>query len=121
VTLIGYGSASLSSGAGTARSGFGITGDVSGLYPGQIASLQLTISNPKPFEISVTSITTAVGSATRTCPAAYLSVGAFSGHLRVGANGKATTTVTATLEHSAPDACQGAMFPLAYTGNAVRA
>jgi hypothetical protein len=125
LALTGSGSASVSRG-GTATASstgntFGITGGVSGLYPCDVAQLPRTVTNRKPFPISVTSISTSVAQASPGCLAGYLSVSAFTGHLTVPATGNATATVTATLSHAAPDACQGATFALTYTGQAVKA
>jgi hypothetical protein len=100
---------------------FTIAGDDSGLYPGASKQLVLVVSNPQHFAIVVTSIQTTVGNASQTCSGSYLSVGAFSGQLQVADGGQASVTVTVTLSHAAPDACQGAIFPLTYHGSAVKA
>ena len=100
------------------RPPFSIAGGLTGLYPGLTAPLVLTLSNPGQTQITVTSVTTSVGDASASCPAADVSVSAFSGRLVVPAHGSAALTVSATMAHTAPDACQGAVFPFTYTGQA---
>jgi hypothetical protein len=100
---------------------FSISGTVTGLYPGKTRQLVLTVANPQKVSITVTSITTKVSNASTKCVAANLVVTAFSGHLVVPAGKTAKATVNATMPHSAPNGCQGAHFPLAYTGVATEA
>lgn len=125
LTINGAGAASVSaSTSGQAPPGhsdaFGISGSVSGLYPGASLPLTLTITNREPFLIVVTSISTSVGKPKAGCDATNLGVTQFTGELRVPSGGAAQLTVTATLAHAAPDACQGAVFPLRYAGTALR-
>ncbi len=108
--------------AGSSSSGvaqghqFQISGQVGGLYPGANRPLVLTLFNPNKASITVTSITTAVGDASSACPGTFLRVAPFSGSLVVGPNQSASTTVTAIMLQGAPDACQGAVFPLTFSG-----
>jgi hypothetical protein len=95
---------------------FSITGSMTGLYPGETAPLSLTVHNSEHFAITVTSISTDVGAPGGGCAAANLTVGQFVGALPVAATGSAHVSVPITLVHAAPDACQGAVFPLTYTG-----
>lgn len=99
---------------------FGISGGVNGLYPGASLPLVLTISNPHEFKVVVTSVTTLVGTPNAGCSSTNLTVTPFSGSLPVPADGTAQLTVMATLSHAAPDACQGAVFPLEYKGTVVK-
>ena len=100
---------------------FLISGSVGRLYPGATARLILTVLNPQHFAIDVTSIATAVDSPGPGCTASNLTVAPFSGHLTVAPMGFAHVAVTIGLSHSAPDACQAAIFPLHYTGSAEKA
>jgi hypothetical protein len=125
INVIGAGAAVVSPSPSTAAvSGqtgrFGISGSVTGLYPGASMPLVLTVSNHQEFTIVVTSITTSVGSPNQACVSADLSVSQFIGSLSVPAKGTSNVTVTVTLTHGAPDACQGAVFPLQYSGTAVK-
>jgi hypothetical protein len=100
---------------------FTISGKAGGLYPGAVLPLRLTVTNKLTVPIVVTSLTTTVGAASTSCGASNLTVTPFSGQLSVPAKGKAKTTVQVSMAHSAPNACQGAVFPLHYSGQAVRA
>jgi hypothetical protein len=105
---------------GARKGAFRIGGSVAGLYPGLTTGLVLTVVNPQHYAIVVTSITTKVGMPKAGCDASNLTVSAFSGHLKVGARRAAQLSVPVTLIHAAPDACQGAVFPLKYSGLARR-
>jgi len=102
------------------KSSFTITGNAAGLYPGRTSPLVLTVHDPRPFAIVVTSVTTTANNASGTCPASNISVGAFSGQLLVPAGGSAQTSVSVSMAVSAPDACTGAVFPLDFSGTATR-
>jgi hypothetical protein len=104
-----------------ARGSFGISGSVAGLYPGAQLPLVLTVSNPEHFAIVVTSLLVTVGDAAPGCTAANLTVTSFSGQVQVPASGSAAVVLEVTMAHSATDACQGAVFPLHYTGLAGKA
>jgi hypothetical protein len=106
--------------SGNAPSRFSISGGVTGLYPGASLPLVLTIINPQHFSIDVISVTTSVGDASAACPSSNLSVTAFNGNLIVPEQGNATLVLTASLTYFAPDACQGAVFPLTYSGVAAK-
>jgi hypothetical protein len=123
--VIGYGSsatdiramAQLSATAGGGHR-FLISGAVGSMYPGLAKPLVLVVFNPNNVGIKVQSITTTVANASSACPASDLLVNSFAGNQFVGAGGQATVTVTATMSHAAPDSCQGALFPLSYSGSA---
>jgi hypothetical protein len=103
------------------RGTFRISGSVGGLYPGNTAKLVLTVTNPEAYAIVVETISTTVSSPGAGCGASYLVVTSFSGHLSVPAHGSASVSVPVTLGHAAPDACQGLVFPLQYTGSGSKA
>jgi hypothetical protein len=95
---------------------FTIAGSIGGLWPGHSAPLVLTVYNPQPFTIDVRSISTVVGTPKTGCTASNLTVAGFAGRLYVPAGGMAHLSVPVALIHAAPDACQGAVFPLTYSG-----
>lgn len=100
---------------------FTITGKVSGLYPGAVKPLVLTVANHESFAIIVLSLKTTAGAAKTGCGAVNLTVTSFSGQLHVAAGKTAHVTVHAKMAHSAPNACQKAVFPLRYSGQAKKA
>lgn len=123
ISLVGTGIAATAAGGDSANaaaghSGFGISGRVAGLYPGASLPLTLRIDNPNSFKIDVVSITTSIGDASAACLAANLTVSQFTGDILVPAHGSASEAVVAMLQHSAPNACQGAVFPLTYNATA---
>ena len=123
IALRGRGSASVSASpleSRLANRRFFINGTVTGFYPGATLPLTLKVTNPEPWAIVVTSISTQVGGASSGCPSGYLSVGPFSGHLKIPPRSWGSLQVLAQLNHAAPDACQGVVFPLSYLGKAAR-
>lgn len=124
VSLTGSGAASETAPSGSpavSSASFTISGDVGDLYPGVVRWLTLTVANHESFAIVVTSLTVTVGAARATCGASNLTVQSFSGQLKVQAGGKASTKVHISMAHSAPNACQGVVFPLHYEGLARKA
>jgi hypothetical protein len=106
--------------AAAATTMFKISGSVKGLFPGSSVPLVLSIVNPQSYPIVVSSITTRVGKTNRPgCSSTFLSVAPFSGAIAVAAKGSAAVIVSVTLSHAAPNACEGAVFPLKYSGSAV--
>jgi P pilus assembly chaperone PapD len=104
----------------TVSNGFRISGSVNGLFPGKVAPLALKVTNPQKFAIVVKSLSVSVSGASATCTAANVTVTSFSGALSVPAGGSAVATVQIALLHSAPNDCQGALFPLLYHGLATK-
>ncbi len=103
------------SGSGT----FTIAGDVTGLAPGVDRPVILTMANPTMFHIEVMSVGVTVQD-TASCPITFSS--AYAGGLIVDPTASAPASVGfLTLSSSATDACQGAQFPLTYTGTAIKA
>jgi hypothetical protein len=95
---------------------FRITGSATKLFPGATVPLVLTVTNPESVAIVVTSLTVKVGNASSTCTASNLSATAFTGKLSVPALGSAKATLHVSMHLSAPNACKGAKFPLAFSG-----
>lgn len=106
---------------------FGLSGDLAEVYPGFDGTLTVTLTNPHRFAIVVTTVEVAVGAPIDTaagdgpCLTAHLEVDEFSGAREVGRLGTATQGLDARMSPDAPDACQGASFPLTYSGTATRA
>jgi hypothetical protein len=100
--------------------GFSISGHTAGVVPGAHGRLRLQVHNRHRFKIRVTSIKTRVGNASAICPASNLSVRRFRGHKKVRARHARSFRVRIAMAASAPNACQGATFPLTYKGRAVR-
>lgn len=99
---------------------FTISGSVDGLRPGKPATLRLTVANPEPQPIRLTSATATARAASSACPAGLLGITGFSGtpETVVAARGQAVIELTVTLSAQAPNACRQVAFPLTYAGQA---
>jgi hypothetical protein len=100
---------------------FVVSGQVENLRPGGSRPMVLTVRNPNSVGIRVTSLTVRAGAASAACQASSLTLPQWTGSLVVPKNGTATLTVNVALKSTAPDACQGARWPLTYGGTAVKA
>jgi hypothetical protein len=103
---------------------FSIDGSARNLYPGKQMPLRLTITNPNRRPIEVTSIGVRVGSdvAKPGCPPSdFVRATSLRSAFRVPARSKKRVALKIVLLPSAPDACQGAIFPLRFVGRAVQA
>jgi hypothetical protein len=99
---------------------FVVSGHVQNLRPGASRPMVITVRNPNSVAIRVTSVTMAAGTAGPSCPASALTLRPWTGGLVVPKRGTASTTVDVGLKPTAPDACQGARWPLTFGGTAVK-
>ena len=101
------------------KAAFKITGQLSGLYPGQKTTLRVRVTNNNGHTpIKITRIAAKVRSANAACPASTLKITPYKGKKRLNGHASATLSLPAQLSASAPDACQGNRFQLAYKGKA---
>ena len=99
---------------------FVVSGQVQNLRPGGSRPMVLTVRNPNSVAIEVTSVTMAAGPAGPSCPASALTLPRWTGGLVVPKRGTGSLTVAVGLKPTAPDACQGARWPLTFGGTAVK-
>jgi hypothetical protein len=99
--------------------GFVISGSARGLYPGARRTLVIRVGNRKPVAIRVVSLRVNVLAARNGCAAANVRVGRFRRTLTVRARGSGFLVLPISMLRRAPDSCQGAVFPLVFTGKAV--
>jgi hypothetical protein len=111
--LIGQGAASVH-----AEENFTITGEVGGLYPGAETTLNAQVTNPQPFPIRVTSVAVRVRDASPGCPASMLEIRGSENAVEVPPGATRSVRLDVRMDRSAPDACQGATWPLEFTGTA---
>jgi hypothetical protein len=104
--------------AGRAVKPFRITGHVRGLFPGRVKTMKVTIRNPYPFQIHVTSVRARVVSSSTACPAKAIRVTPWKGRLRVRAGRIRHLTLTVRMKPTAPQGCAGLRFTLKYQGKA---
>lgn len=98
---------------------FELAGEVGGLYPGVNTTLDVEVTNPYRFAIRVISTTVTVLDARPACPASMLEIGDSQAPVEVPPGGVATVPLAVHMSADAPDACQGATWPLEFTGTAV--
>jgi hypothetical protein len=99
---------------------FTITGDVAGLVPLVEGTIEVTVTNRERFDIMVDSLEVSVGDASTDCGREYLVIGPAPLPAVIAARSGSTLVVAARLAHDVPDACQGMVWPLTYTGTASR-
>jgi hypothetical protein len=98
---------------------FEISGEIDGLYPGAEATLTARVVNPYPFPIRVVTTRATVLDARDGCPASLLEVRDARTSAEIPAHGSGTVPLHVTLDRAAPDACQGATWPLVFSGTAL--
>lgn len=105
--------------AAAAPARFVVQGEVEGIYPGIETTLNATATNPGTSDLTVISVDVTAGDAGPSCPAdllyfrdLYFGDGAPS--VVVPAGGQAVVPLTIRLDAAAPDACQGATWPLEF-------
>lgn len=109
----------LSAGSVHAEETFELSGEVDGLYPGADTTLDAVVTNPYRFAIRVISTTVTVLDASPACPASMLEIGDSREAVEVPPGGTRTVPLAVRMSLRAPDACQGATWPLEFSGTAV--
>lgn len=94
---------------------FTLSADFVGLYPDADVDIPVTVHNPQTYPIAVQSASVTIGDASPTCTNANVTAQSFSGDVHVPAGDDATFPLRMHMLASAPDACQGASFPLTFT------
>jgi hypothetical protein len=97
---------------------FSISGHVDDLAPGARSTLRLVIRNPWRRGIHVRAVTVRVDPSGRPCPVTTVRIARFRGDFFVRARSSRRLQLAARLRRSAPAACAGAVFPLAFSGRA---
>ena len=91
-----------------------IRGDVDGLYPGASTVLYARVRNRSHRPIRVLRVKTRVGSPSAACDRIALHAKRIRPRVVIGAHHRRRLRIPVRLRASAPDACQGAAFPLRY-------
>ncbi len=91
---------------------FTLSADAEGLFPGANLTVALTAHNPQAYALVVKAAAVTVGDATPQCSAANVSAQSFAGDVTVAAHSSAIIPIQMQMSMAAPDACQGATFPL---------
>lgn len=94
----------------------------SGLYPGVTVDFQVTIDNPNPYKVAVTSISAGASALTQSgCAGGTVTSAAVSNPGTIDPNGTATYTLRATMNADAADSCKSQTFSLPLTATLVSA
>ena len=98
-----------------------VSGFVEGLYPGATSTLQVAVTNDNNVAIAVASVRVDASDAGPECPASVLTFTPPPAGQVIAAAASANVPVTVTMASDAPDACQGATFPLRHTVTGTKA
>ncbi|MGZ5398987.1 MAG: hypothetical protein ACXWDL_02580 [Nocardioides sp.] len=121
VGLLAGSAAIAASGSSGPRPSFTISGGVNGLYPGAHSRAELRITNHRHWTIDVRRIFVTVASTSNPgCPRSMVRSPGWAGSVRVAKGKTRAVSVPISMRAAAPDACQGAVFALRYSGWAVR-
>lgn len=91
-----------------------ISGHVTGMYPGRVATVRVRVRNLGKKAVTVKKVSATVGDAGPGCDSANLIVKRARRKLHISPGGRAKLKLKATMLPDAPDACQGLAFPLAF-------
>lgn len=109
--------------SGEARPIAGLTarGHATGLYPGARLRMRVRIRNPYDHAVRITSLKTRVGRGAPGCRGSWVRVRKLRREAVIPALASRRVRLRVRMRRGAPDACQGARFPLRFRMTAVRA
>ena len=100
---------------------FPISGSIADLVPGDQRTLVVQLTNPNPFTVSVNQVAVTATAASAACGVANLSIQPLPAPVLVDGNATGTAGIPIKLVATAPDACQGATFPLTFSAEVTKA
>ena len=110
------------SGIGVARAAtdhdFVLSADFRGLYPNADLLVPVSVYNPQRYDLAVHAATAIVSDAGPQCPATNVIAHTFSGDVVIPSHRTAIVSVRMQMLASAPNECQGAVFPLTFDARA---
>ena len=92
-----------------------VRGHVRGLYPGASKRLRVVVRNRAEVVVRLERLDVRVADASPRCRAANVTVRGFEGSKPIPAGGRRRLRLRARMRAAAPNACQGARFPLTFT------
>jgi hypothetical protein len=95
-------------------SGFVLTAQFSGLYPGANLVMPVTLHNPQGMPLTVSSASATVSSPVPACSPTNVSVQPFAGAQPLAAGSSGMIPMRISMLGNAPDACQGVAFELSF-------
>lgn len=100
---------------------FVVHGHVSGLYPGVRKQMRIIVRNPQSFTVRVTQVTARVSNASIACRSRNVRIVRFTGSRTIPGHGRIRIYLSSRMRRRAPNACQGARFPVTFTATMARA
>ncbi|MEP6623649.1 MAG: hypothetical protein ABJC79_04350 [Acidimicrobiia bacterium] len=97
---------------------FMLSADFRGLYPNADLVVPVSVYNPQRYDLAVHAATAIVSDASPQCPASNVIAQTFSGDVVVRSHERSIVPVRMQMLATAPDACQGAVFPLTFDAHA---
>jgi hypothetical protein len=98
---------------------FTVWGDIDGLYPGAVATLDAHVANPWDASIEVISVVVDVADAAPDCPGSTLSFAPTARSVIVAARSQAVVPLEVRMDAAADDACRGVTWPLEFSARAI--
>jgi hypothetical protein len=97
--------------------------DVTGLFPTGSVTVPVTVTNPNPYKVKLSSLTFDSATTTKAgCDASVVTAPSQSPTNELAANnGSATIDVTVSMSNAAANECQGAAFTLNFTATGASA
>jgi hypothetical protein len=108
------------SAASGATPSFMLHAQFTGLYPNADLTQSASVDNTEQYPLIVNSASATVFDASPTCTAANVVIHPFAGAVKVAAGGTAAIPLRIQMAATAPDACQGASFPLTFIASGAR-
>jgi hypothetical protein len=100
---------------------FRVTGSVKGMFPGRVKRIRLRVRNRFDFPIRVREVRAIVLRPGPGCPGRVIRIKPWRGRLKVPPRSARVIRPRVRMRIKIPNACQGATFPIRYSGEAVRA
>jgi hypothetical protein len=104
--------------ASAAEQDFTLSVHYAGLYPDSDTIVAVTVHNPQSFPLHVHTAVVHVDDASPACRAENLVAHSFTGDIVVPADADGSIPIRFQMPAAAPDACQGATFPLTFAASA---
>jgi hypothetical protein len=96
------------------RAAIRLSGHVAGLYPGAAKSFRVSVANRSRRRWVVRLVKAIPDAPNRRCPAESLKLAPYRGALELPPRARRSVSLKAAMRPDVPDACQGALFPLAF-------
>jgi hypothetical protein len=97
-----------------------VHGHVRGLYPGATRPMQVSVRNPAPVSVRLVRMTARVSNASSACLSRNVSIRRFVGAKTIAPLGRIRISLRSRMRRRAPNACQGARFPVTFTATLTR-